>query len=126
MSLKNEKSAHFYDKMKYSMNFQLYVDTRKEAYDDSLSDEYFESSFVVYRTSVPKAIKITNIPRITAYEIRKKAWNQSDETVSPPQAVLKGNQDNLARNTKLGEKYTFYLINIYSLTKRCAFFHWQK
>lgn len=77
-------------------------------------------------TSVPKAIKITNIPRITAYEIRKKAWNQSDETVSPPQAVLKGNQDNLARNTKLGEKYTFYLINIYSLTKRCAFFHWQK
>ena len=48
MSLKNEKSAHFYDKMKYSMNFQLYVDTRKEAYDDSLSDEYFESSFVVY------------------------------------------------------------------------------
>lgn len=48
MSLKNEKSAHFYDKVKYSTNFQHYVNTRKEAYDDSSSDEYFKSPFVVY------------------------------------------------------------------------------
>lgn len=34
-------------------------------------------------TSVPKAAKITNILRITAYEIRKKAWNQSGGTVYP-------------------------------------------
>jgi hypothetical protein len=37
------------------MNLQHYVDTRKEAYDDSSSDEYFESPFVVYSKLVDLA-----------------------------------------------------------------------